>query len=268
MKVKYLLAPAAGFALWRAYIIVKLTGEATGFLPRGSVMGWLFMLSMLFVCALLYFPAWKRAPGADLEGDGALLTGPAFQGAMLLAAAGLAMSAALALRDSFRGSLLYAAVTAAAALSLLLLVPAAAGRRTARPGTDGYLALVLVAWGVIALLCVFLSNNTVTSIPENTLSLLSAAALLAALFSGAKLRVNMATAGGYLRIASVAALVGTAAELPGLLLRVAGFADRFVSKSMPVDFAVFFMLPVIWASLFAVEKHAAASEPLEAGEQS
>jgi hypothetical protein len=160
------------------------------------------------------------------------------------------------MRYTFRGSPLYIAVTAIAVLCLLLLVPAAAGRRTAKTGADGYPALVLVAWGVVALLCMFLSNNTVTSIPENTLSLLSMAALLATLFSAAKLRVGMATAGNFLCIASVTALLGTATELPGLLLRVAGYADRFVSKSMPIDFALFFMLPFIWASLFAVETHA------------
>lgn len=264
MKVKYLLLPTAVFAAWRAYIIVTLTGESTGFLTRGSMMGWFFISPLLAVCAWLYFIAWKKKPGAYLSGDHILLTGAALQGTMLLAAAGLAMSAVLAMRYTFRGSPLYIAVTAIAVLCLLLLVPAAAGRRTAKTGADGYPALVLVAWGVVALLCMFLSNNTVTSIPENTLSLLSMAALLATLFSAAKLRVGMATAGNFLCIASVTTLIGTAAELPGLLLRVAGYADRFVSKSMPIDFALFFMLPFIWASLFAVEMHAGKS--IDAGE--
>ncbi len=259
MKIKYLSVPAALFAAWRAYIIVAYTQDGTGFLPRGSMMGWFYTLPLLAVCAWLYFSAWKKAPGAGVSGKGAMLQGSALQRATLLAAAGLAISAALALRVTFRGSLFFVAATAVAAVCLLLLVPAAAGRRTARPEADGYLALVLVFWGVVALLCMFLSNNTITSIPENTLSLLSTAALLATLFSAAKLRVGMATAGSFLRIASVSALIGTAAELPGLLLRVTGFADRFVTKSMPIDFAVFFMLPVIWASLFAVEKKAAGS---------
>jgi len=266
MKVKYLLLPAAAFAAWRAYIIIALTGESTGFLPRGSMMGWFFILPLLAFCAWLYFAAWRKTSGAGLLGDYTLLTGAALQGTTLLAAAGLAMSAVLSMRYTFRGSPLYIAVTAIAVLCLLLLVPSAAGRRTARPGTDGYPALVLVAWGVVALLCMFLSNNTVTSIPENTLSLLSMASLLATLFSAAKLRVGMATVSSFLRIASVTALLGTVTELPGLLLRIAGFADRFVSKSMPIDFALFFMLPVVWASLFAVHKHAAAGEP--AGVQS
>lgn len=268
MKVKRLLVPAAVFAAWRAYIIVALTGESTGFLPRGSMMGWFFILPLLAVCAWLYFAAWKKTPTAEFSKDNALLRGASLQGATLLAAAGVAMSAALALRYTFRGSPLYIATSAIAALALLLLVPSAAGRRTARRGADGYPALVLVAWGVVAVLCMFLSNNTVTSIPENTLSLLSMAALLAALFSAAKLRVGMATAGSFLRIASVTALLGTVTELPGLLLRTAGYADRFVSKSMPIDFAMFFILPVIWTSLFAVEKAAerAADETAGAGE--
>ena len=182
MKIKYLSVPAALFAAWRAYIIVAYTQDGTGFLPRGSMMGWFYTLPLLAVCAWLYFSAWKKAPGAGVSGKGAMLQGSALQRATLLAAAGLAISAALALRVTFRGSLFFVAATAVAAVCLLLLVPAAAGRRTARPEADGYLALVLVFWGVVALLCMFLSNNTITSIPENTLSLLSTAALLATLF--------------------------------------------------------------------------------------
>ena len=248
------MAPAAVFAAWRAYIIMNFTGEGTGFLPRSSTVGLMYMVPLVLFCAWLYLAAWKKAPMVDTLCNSTMMAGADVAAGMTICAVGLIVCAWLSFQSSYRGSMVVVVMAVIGAVCAIMMIPASGGKRTAKAGYDSYMALGLVAWGIAALLGIFLANNTITQVPENMLSMLTMAALLAGLFNGARLRAGIATAGKFLSSMAPAALLATATEIPSVALRFLGHESKFVSNSMPINIAVLFMLPMMWATLFAVER--------------
>ena len=251
MKKPFLWAAAASVAgaLFRSWLLLSRTEWGTGFLQRGSG-----LLAPLLVLALaaVWLPLSRalRLQAAELPEGGSLLQGaPALSAAtMLLAAAGLALSAVMAGRDGFRLARVYSLLAVPAIFGLLALIPSSMGKR-ARPGAESYLALLPVLWGMAAMLCAHVANNTIITVPENALTVLGMAALLLYLYAEAKLR-GLQQAGGYLSALLAAALLLTAAIAPQTLLRIwaqgAGRAGLFVSHCPAIDVAMTCFVPLLW----------------------
>ncbi len=261
MKVKHLLPPVLLFCALRVYIIIKLTQEGSGFLPRGHVMSYLYPLALVALCIYVRFFAFKGMMGGQITGDCRLLYGgmPAVL-SMLFAALGFGLSGYLMLANPFSWSFILLVLCGLSAIVMLLLAPASSGKRSSATALDSYLELVIVAWALVSLLSVFLANNTVTTIPGNMLSLLSVAALATAIFCEAKLRGGLMAVSEYTATMAMAAIICTTTQLPAAISVLLGYSEWMVSKSWPVDVAVLFLIPMMWVNLFAAERAAKVSE--------